>query len=203
MIALKVGLNCMTVNMVAVHHFFVAVALDAGINVEHAAFNSAGWLNFLDAVQTVTISTTGGIRVAFHQRHAVNRVQVHLLVFVTFNTGQCGSLFITFFRAEPVNVRVAGSAGQTFLGMDALGKLFGFIPVTTGTVDLFQLGVAGHVLLQVGTLQVAAGAAVFAMGGCGKTVETDLSAVATQTVLRVIGHFVHSSVEHAWQHEQH
>lgn len=102
-----------------------------------------------------------------------------------------------------MDVRVTGYAGQSALGMNALFKLLGLIAMATGTVDLVQFGIAGHVLLQVGTLEVATGTAVFAMGGGGKVVKADFAAVATKAVFRVVGHFVHCSVEYAWQHEQH
>ncbi len=102
-----------------------------------------------------------------------------------------------------MNVRVARYAGKPIFGMHAVGKLLGFVTVAAGTIDLFKLGVASHVLLQISTLQMATGAAVFAMGGAGKTFQRDLVAVATKTVLRIVGHFVHDCMGHARQHEQH
>jgi hypothetical protein len=71
-VAIQVGFNSMAVDMIAVHHYIVTVALDAGINMEHSTFNGAGRLYFLNAVQPMTIRTAGCIGIAFHQRYTMN-----------------------------------------------------------------------------------------------------------------------------------
>jgi hypothetical protein len=50
---------------------------------------------------------------------------------------------------------------------------------------------------QIGTLQVTTGAAVFAVGGGGKTFQVYFVTMTSQTILRVVGHFVHSGMEYA------
>ncbi len=62
----------MVIHVIPVHHLFITMALDAGINVEHAAFNCAGRLNLLDVMQTVAVCTARCIRIPFHQGNTMD-----------------------------------------------------------------------------------------------------------------------------------
>ena len=71
-VTLQIGFYRMVIHVVAMHHLFIAVALDAGINVEHPAFDRAGRLDLLDVVQSMTICTAWCIRIPFHEGNTMH-----------------------------------------------------------------------------------------------------------------------------------
>src|SRR5574340_1827364 len=167
-------------DIIALHHFFVAVAFHADLGVKFTIGMRFGVPQGLDVVEIVAIVAGGGILVARCNRSAVNGFPVDRLMIMTLDAFGNDNAFILFPILVRMDIRMAVRTHDVLLYVHACVMFGVFLLMTAFAMHLLDFNLALHVFGKIRQLHMAAVAAVFSVNGIGKGGLGNFIAVAAQ-----------------------
>ena len=187
-VTFHVGFDCHVEDFVALHHLYIAVALQADFGVELTVGVIVRTTHRFYFVQIVAVVAGCRISISCSDSFPVYRFLIHSFSVMALNALGYNNALVIFPIRMCMNIGMTVGAADTLGNVDT-GIMFRILTfVAALALDLLDFDLPLHMLGEIGDIHVAAGAGVFAVNRCGKVLDREFVAVASQAGSRIYSH---------------